>query len=240
MRKTVLLCLLTLFAGFLIGLFCNYGFLYAGKASTRTTMITAATVSPGQQPVVNLNPAAVIPPTPSATADFDREDNTLLLNRAGKALTAMKNSDWEGLGALVHPVKGVTFTPYSTVDPSKDLCFTAAQIRLLGTNAKPYIWGITDGKGDPIELTAVDYFAAYVFNADYTRAPAIGVDTVIQSGNALENAADIFPEGRFVEYHFTGLDPKNQGFDWCSLKLVFEEYEEDWYLVGFIHSQWTA
>lgn len=239
MKKTVLLCILTLVAGFIIGLICNYTFILAGKAPARTTMsAAAASATPSPPPLNNLMPAATAA-APTAPP-FDREDNTLLLGRAGEVLEAMKARDWAALGALVHPARGVTFTPYSTVDPATDLCFTARQVAELGTDAKSYIWGITDGKGDPIELTMADYLAQYVFNADYTQAPAIGVDMVIQSGNALENAADVFPDGRFVEYHFPGLDPKNEGFDWCSLKLVFEEYGGDWYLVGLIHSQWTT
>lgn len=30
------------------------------------------------------------------------------------------------------------------------------------------------------------------------------------------------------------------GYDWCSLKLVFECYQGDWYLVGLVHSEWTV
>lgn len=39
---------------------------------------------------------------------------------------------------------------------------------------------------------------------------------------------------------FSGLDEQMAGYDWCSLKLVFECYQGDWYLVGLVHSEWTV
>ena len=146
----------------------------------------------------------------------------------------------EALAALVHPEKGVTLTPYSTVEPSCDRNLLPAQLVLLPEDDIPYVWGIEDGTGAPIELTGREYFERYVFNADYTAAPETAVDTVLMQGNALENVASAYPEGRFVEYHFPGLDEQMAGYDWCSLKLVFECYQGDWYLVGLVHSEWTV
>jgi hypothetical protein len=42
-----------------------------------------------------------------------------------------------------------------------------------------------------------------------------------------------------VEYHFSGFDKKFEGMDWASLKLVFENSNNEWYLVGIVHDQWT-
>ena len=36
------------------------------------------------------------------------------------------------------------------------------------------------------------------------------------------------------------VDEALEGFDWCSLKLVFEPWENDWYLVGLVHGEWTT
>ena len=79
-----------------------------------------------------------------------------------------------------------------------------------------------------------------MYNEDYARAPEVGVDTVFLSGNALENVSDAYPDARFVDYAFPGLDPELEGFDWCSLKLVFEPWENEWYLVGLVHGEWTT
>ena len=147
--------------------------------------------------------------------------------------------DYDTLAAFVHPEEGVTFTPYSTVDRDSDLRFTAAQVRQFSTDQTVYTWGVSDGLGSLIELTPAEYFSTYVFNTDYTQAPEIGVDRILQSGNALENLTEAYPGCRFVEFHFPGLDPANAGLDWCSLKLVFSPSDSCWQLVGIIHSQWT-
>ncbi len=180
-------------------------------------------------------PETVVTPSPP----LDLSGNRVLLARAMAVLSALKEEDYTSLSAFVHPKKGVDFTPYSTVDKDANMNFSASGIAGASENQKEYIWGITDGKGDPIRLTISDYFDTYVFNEDYTKAPVIGIDRVIGAGNTPENVAQAYPDGRFVEFHFPGLAEENQGFDWCSLKLVFEEYGGDYKLVGVIHSQWT-
>lgn len=171
---------------------------------------------------------------------LDTSDNTLLLERAGQVLEALKQEDYSALSLLVHPQYGVTLTPYSTVDRSRDNVLSQEQTAKLAGDDRLYTWGLSVGSGEPIRCTAEDYFARYVFNADYTEAPQVGIDTVLISGNALENTADAYPQGRFVEYHFPSIDPALEGFDWCSLKLVFEPWDNNWYLVGMVHGEWTS
>ena len=163
-----------------------------------------------------------------------------MLERSGQVLEALKAEDYAALSELVHPQRGVTLTPYSTVDPSCDNVLPQTSVAKLAMDDQVYLWGLHDGSGDPIRCTGTEYFDHYVFNVDYTEAPQVGIDTVLISGNALENAAAAYPNGRFVEYHFPGIDPELEGFDWCSLKLVFEVWENDWYLVGIIHGEWTV
>ena len=146
---------------------------------------------------------------------------------------------YAALSLLVHPQQGLTLTPYSTVDPQLDTVLSRDQVAQLSVDETVYTWGLYPGSGAPIQCTAPVYFERFVFNADYTQAPRVGVDEVLISGNALENVADAYPEARFVEYHFPGIDPELEGFDWCSLKLVFQVWENDWYLVGIIHGEWT-
>lgn len=220
MKKTIILCLITLLAGAALGW---------GAGHLPNTVLSRS-ASPA---------LAAAPAASEAAPALDQTDNGPLLERGQAVLEAMKAKDYAALAALVYPEKGVRFTPYSTVDPGSDLEFTPERLAAAGEDSRVYTWGISDGKGSPLAYTIPDYFDHFVFNADYTAAPLIGVDTVLESGNALENAADVYPEGRYVEYHFPGLAPENQGFDWCSLKLVFEAREDAWYLTGVIHSQWT-
>lgn len=134
---------------------------------------------------------------------------------------------------------GVTFTPYSTVDLQHDQCFTPEQVKNLPSDTNTYTWGYEDGRGEPIQMTATEYFSRFVFDADYTQAPRVGVDQIITSGNALENLTEAYPDCHFVDFCYPSRDPANEGLDWCSLKLVFAGEKSSWYLVGVVHGEWT-
>lgn len=162
-----------------------------------------------------------------------------LLRQSYVVLDALKNKDYAALSALVHPQKGLTLTPYSTVDPLKDQTLPCEDIAKVSKNENLYVWGFYDGSGAPIQLSIADYFEQFVYNADYSSAPMIGVDTVLSTGNSLENVATAYPDARFVEFYYPKLDPKHDGLDWCGLKLVFEQVLSNFKLVGIIHSEWT-
>ena len=170
---------------------------------------------------------------------FSGKDNIRLLDTAYYLVQALKDEDYAALACFVHPERGVTFTPYSTVDFDTDRTLSQNQINELATDKTVYAWGYRDGRGDQIDMTISQYFETYVFNTDYTKAPQIGVDQVMMGGNALENLTEAYPDCRFIDFCFPQLDPANQGLDWCSLKLIFEPGETNWLLVGVIHSQWT-
>lgn len=170
---------------------------------------------------------------------LDPNDNVLLLSTACAVNRALKERHYDVVASYVHPDRGVTFTPYSTVDFETDLNFNADQVRNLEQDETIYAWGITDGRGSLIEMTMSQYFSQYVYNADYTQASMIGIDQIMISGNALENVSDAYPGCRFVDFSIPGQDAANGGMDWCSLRLVFEPGDTQWLLVGIIHGQWT-
>ena len=207
--------------------------MFVQRVPVRNTLSTTATaaVVPSYDPT--LSGAA------GTAAPLDLQDDERLLARAEEVLAALSERDYSVLGGLVHPTRGVTFTPYSTVDPENDLCFLPEQLTKAAESGETYLWGFTDGKGDHINLTLPDYVDRYVYNEDYREAPVVTVDGVQASGNALENVQEVFSDCRFVEYYFPGIKPENESFDWCALKVVLAPYQEEWYLVGLIHSEWT-
>lgn len=176
--------------------------------------------------------------TPDEAAQ-DTSDNFTLLNAACTVVQALRQQDYSTVASFVHPAKGVTFTPYSTVNPDSDRIFSQEEIMNLTQDSTVYTWGTVDGRGSPIEMTIEDYFDRYVFNVDYTQAPQIGVDRIQMHGNALENLREAYPQGHFVDFCFPKLDEANEGLDWCSLKLVFESQNSNWLLVGVVHGEWT-
>jgi len=184
---------------------------------------------------VNLPASPDIEPEP-----LDQKNNFLLLSTACGVTRALRDGDYAKLAACVHPKLGVTFTPYSTVNPETDLTFTADEIRSLDKDDTVYTWGFVDGRGNLIEMTISRYLTQYVYDRDYVQAPELAFDRVLLSGNALENITEAYPGCRFVDFSFPSSDPLNDGLDWSSLKLVFQAYENNWFLVGIVHGEWTV
>lgn len=153
-------------------------------------------------------------------------------------LTALNDEDWETLATFVHPDKGVRFSPYTYVR-DEHIVLSSAEVASLNTNQSIYNWGRFDGTGDPIDLTFADYYARFIFNTNFYRPHTIGFNQFIGWSNTINNILDFYPDADFVEYHFPGFNPDYDGMDWASLRLVMEEVDGEWKLVGVVHSEWT-
>jgi hypothetical protein len=151
----------------------------------------------------------------------------------------MKNKDMNSLSQYIHPTKGIRFTPYFFTDTENDKVFTAEEAAGLMNSTEIINWGVYDGSGEPINLIFGDYYDKFVYDKDFANPQVIGNNVPIGIGNIIDNTSEAYPNGYFVELHFPGFDPQFQGIDWESLRLVFEEYNNTWYLVGVVHGQWT-
>lgn len=231
-RSLMFSCIFCLVAGLLVG-----GILPMPWDQEVSAQVISSTILQTSPPPSSSGEGS---PARTAPEPLDSTDNFSLLNTACYVVKVLQEADYAALAAVVHPEKGVTFTPYSTVDFETDLTFPAAKIKSLAEDDTLYTWGFTDSREGLISLTMAQYFSKYVFDADYTQAIQIGVDRVMISGNALENISEAYPNCRFVDFSVPEQDSTNQGLDWCSLKLVFEPGDTGWYLVGIVHGQWTT
>lgn len=167
------------------------------------------------------------------------EAEKITAGRAKEVILAIKDKDMVKLSTFIHPGKGIRFSPYSYVDLENDLVFTASRIRNILADKTEYTWGAYDGSGLPIELTFEEYFKRFIYDQDFANATEIGYNRIIGRGNTINNNFEVYPGAIIVEYHFPGFDPKYEGMDWKSLRLVFEEKADAWHLVGIIHDEWT-
>lgn len=158
---------------------------------------------------------------------------------SNKIINAISNKDSELISEYVHPVKGVRFTPYTYVSIENDIVFNQEEINNFFNDQTVYTWGSYDGKGDNILLTSNQYYDKFIYTADFINAEDIGYNEVLSRGNMTENQFEVYKNAIVVEYYFSGFNPDFAGIDWQSLRLVFEQYEGDWKLVGIIHNQWT-
>jgi hypothetical protein len=166
--------------------------------------------------------------------------------RAAQTIMALKEQDLEKLAGLVHPSQGVRFSPYTyvQVEPDapdeEDLVFGADQIPDLLNDTTVYHWGVYDGSGEPIDLTFREYYDRFIYDADFAHPEVVGFDEEIGWSSMINNIAEVYPVAVTVEYHFEGFEPEYAGMDWRSLRLVLEEWDGIWYLVGIVHDEWTT
>lgn len=157
---------------------------------------------------------------------------------AEAAVKAFKEKDMDALKQLIHPDKGILFSPYGHVDTKTALVFKRSELPSL-QDETVYVWGSFDGSGEPIELTFRQYLEQFVYDKDFAQAEQIGVNEIKGSGNSMPNIEDIFPDSRFVDHYFSGFEEQYAGMDWASLIIVLEEHQGSWYVVAAIHNQWT-
>lgn len=163
----------------------------------------------------------------------------IIKEKSDLLIYAISNKDAETISKFVHPVKGVRFTPYTNVSLEKDIVFSKEQMSNFFKDQELYSWGYYDGRGDEISLTPDKYYDTFIYSEDFINAEKIGYNEVLSSGNITENQFESYDNPIVVEYYFSGFNPDYGGADWQSLRLVFEEHEHEWKLVGIIHNQWT-
>lgn len=176
---------------------------------------------------------------PVADPRLSAPERETISARAANAVAALAKRDLGRLSALVHPSKGVRFSPYGHIDPTSDRVLSPQQLQAAWTDESVHLWGYEDGTGEPIRQNFRDYFDRFVYDADFAQAEQVALDTILGRGSTLNNLAQVYPGARFVEYHFSGFNPRYQGLDWKSLRLIFEQAGGVWYLVGIVHDQWT-
>lgn len=173
--------------------------------------------------------------TQTRIAEMGRES---LLYCAGSAVTLLKNKDYVGLASFVHQDKGVRFSPYTFVDTKHDLVFSPEKVKGLKADTQVYEWGRFDGSGEPISLTFSEYYRRFIYDRAFIQPDKLGYNESVSSGTTIDNLKEAYPQASFIEFHFSGTQEYAQ-MDWASLKLVFEQINGKWFLVGIVHSQWT-
>ena len=157
-------------------------------------------------------------------------------------LALLREKNYKDVVKYVHPTAGVRFSPYGYIDTARDRVFTRETLaqHLDSKDSLIQYWGAYDGSGDSINLTLPAYIGKFVYDVDFLNAEHRSVDSIIGTGNSLNNLPLVYKNDRFTENHFPGFDPKYSGMDWRSLRLVYRKENTTYYLVGIIHDQWTT
>lgn len=179
-----------------------------------------------------------VPETPAAAVvETGPTDNEQLRRITDTTLQALHNKDYKRLSQLVHPVEGVTFSPYGYVNSEKTVRMMPEEVRVRFTadTVRRILWGFFDGSGDSIKLTPKAYAQRFIYDRDFANSDSMYFRKTPQRGNTLDNLAYAFPDGVVVESYVPG----KMDMDWKALRMVFEKYNDRYYLVALVHDQWT-
>ncbi len=158
---------------------------------------------------------------------------------ADAILESIARHDWQTLSTFAAPA-GVRFTPFTHVNPLTDQTLAPADIANFETDTSSKTWGTTEGSGEPIVMTNMEYLNRYVWDHDYRTAPDVIWNEPQTHGSVIDNVQDEYPGASTVEYHFPGFDDQYGGMDWRSLRLVLAQGDDGNYvLYGVIHDEWT-
>ena len=169
-----------------------------------------------------------------------KKRDTALLTLSEEILQAIKSKDYEKVASFISPGAGVRFSPYGFIDTNTSQVLFPSQLIEYAKNKKRLAWGAFDGSGDTITLTVPAYFEKFVYNEDYVNAEKKSVNQFLANGNSLNNLHETFPGADFTEFYFPGFDPKYEGMDWQTLRLIFHYQNNRYVLIGIVHDQWTS
>ncbi|MCX6752265.1 MAG: hypothetical protein NTZ87_02075 [Candidatus Nomurabacteria bacterium] len=169
------------------------------------------------------------------TANISSNDS--LLKAGTDVLTALRDDNYQKLEELTSS-SGLSWNEYPQLDFTKN-DISKDSISDISTDNKTYMFGYTDGKGDPIVLTKKDYIKEYLYNYDYLYAEKVAVNKTLGSGNSVNSIIKDSGNRTVVAYYFSGFDAKYGGMDWTTLYLVFDKENGVYKLCGIAKDNWT-
>lgn len=157
---------------------------------------------------------------------------------SGSLLHALDEQNMEDIAPLVHPEKGLTFSPYVYIEEDA-IVFDQADVAGILNSDEVFIWGHYDGEGSPIETTSREYFGGFLGMDPFLNADEVLIDDPQERGNTVNNIMDVFPDARIMEYYKDGTDA-NAGMDWESIIFVYEPDDSgELKLVAIVRDMWT-
>ncbi len=172
-----------------------------------------------------------------AAIEINKE--AVLKSLTKKTFLLIKTHNYRALDSLIHPEKGIRFSPYANINEA-DKKFSKEEFALLFTKNKnqKYTWGAYDGSDEPIILTAQAYFNKFVYAAGFENPEKLELNKTIGKGNTINNIHTFYKDEDFTESYFSGSKQKD-GLDWKSVRLIFKQIDGQYYLIGIVHDQWT-
>lgn len=174
---------------------------------------------------------------PHETKHISTEE--ILKQLSFSAVKAIQEGEISNLIVLIHPKKGVLFSPYAYIDEQIHPTLSREQISKYYGDSTIINFGIYDGSGEPINMDFKHYLDAFISKYNFIQSEKISINQYNKTGNTPSNVAEKFPGSQFVEYFFSGFNKEYQGMDWQALRIVWEKYDDSWYIVAIVKDCWT-
>ncbi len=192
----------------------------------------------------------------TATTEANLNNEKSIVNASKLVLNSLKNKDYKTLANMTSS-QGLTvsLSPYKIFDQevawingnedsfnatsTAKKNFSREEVSRIGIDNKEYIFGNTDGKGDPIKGNTQYYFDRWVYNYDYINAPEVYLNKVQDTGNTINTINEDVGSRDFILYHFPGFREEVKGFDWTSMYLIFEKENGEYKLRAIAKDNWT-
>ncbi|WP_294243089.1 hypothetical protein [uncultured Chryseobacterium sp.] len=174
--------------------------------------------------------------SPASKEKVLKKEESLKKNNEA-VIQLLHDKNYRRLAGYIHPEKGVRFSMYAYVNPEEDKVFSASDFLKYLPAKTLFTWGAMDGSGDLYRATLNRYLSDWVYAKDFTAAQ-VSLDEFQGKGNSLNNLKQVYPKADFTENFIKG-SAGNSEMDWKCLRLVFEEFQGKYYLVGIINDQWT-
>ena len=159
----------------------------------------------------------------------------VIAERAQEVLALLAKKDVGKLASFVHPELGVSFSPYGFISKASRK-FKIEELASLWKNKQKFFWGLYNGSGKPIRRTFPEYFKRFVCDRDYSCS--LIAYNVVQRTDMFVNIFEVYPRSIVVDHLFLAT-PEFEEMDWRALRLVFTEFQGEWYLVHIVHDEWT-
>jgi hypothetical protein len=165
-------------------------------------------------------------------------DERRVSDAAREVIAVLAAGDYQKLEQLVSP-DGLSMSLYPHFDSQKNL-IVKSDVSKIPQDTKMYLWGYTDGKGDPINLTRSDFISGIFPNSiDYLKAPEVAINKKLGEGNSLNTIKEDVAGRTYIAFHFPGFDSKYEGMDWTTLYLIFDSVNGEYKLRGIAKDNWT-
>jgi len=157
----------------------------------------------------------------------------IIAERSEITIRALKFQNLRTFKKMIHPKKGVRFSPYPYI-LSRDVLIEKTDFIRLFKSDEQLVWGI-DNDMQPIKMSFSDYYEEYVYSEDFANYDALVFNPNRKHKNIIDNTRQFYPKSILVEYHLNDTNPYNEKKDWAILRFVYEQYRSNWYLVGVIN-----